>query len=158
MGFCLLIKREVLDRIGAWDERFGLGNFEDDDYCRRALDSGYKAVIAQDAFIHHFGHVTFHGERIDLRQQLLANQRLFEQKWNPVSQADPPPSSVPAIARRATGRMISLCMIVRDNETTIEAAILSAKPWVDEIIVVDTGSKGQTPEICRRLGAVVRSE
>ena len=51
--------------------------------------------------------------------------------------------------------MISLCMIVRDNETTIEAAILSAKPWVDEIIVVDTGSKDQTPEICRRLGAQV---
>jgi tetratricopeptide (TPR) repeat protein len=46
-------------------------------------------------------------------------------------------------------------MIVRDNERTIEAALASIRPWVDEMIVVDTGSKDATPEICRRLGARV---
>jgi len=44
-------------------------------------------------------------------------------------------------------------MIVRDNEDTIEACLDSIYPWVDEIIVVDTGSKDRTPEICRRFGA-----
>jgi glycosyltransferase involved in cell wall biosynthesis len=51
--------------------------------------------------------------------------------------------------------LISLCMIVRDNARTIEAALRSIRPWVDEMIVIDTGSNDETPEICRRLGARV---
>ena len=41
MGFCLLIRRTVIDRIGVLDERFGIGCFEDDDYCLRAIQAGY---------------------------------------------------------------------------------------------------------------------
>src|SRR5262249_44409084 len=65
IGFCLLIRRELLDRIGFLDERFGVGCFEDDDYCLRALQAGYKAVIARDAFVHHFGGRTFVGSGVD---------------------------------------------------------------------------------------------
>ena len=36
VGFCLLIRRELIDAIGLLDERFGIGCFEDDDYCLRA--------------------------------------------------------------------------------------------------------------------------
>jgi glycosyltransferase involved in cell wall biosynthesis len=59
--------------------------------------------------------------------------------------------------RQATARTIriSLCMIVRDNERTIRACLESILPWVDEMIVVDTGSQDRTPEICRELGAKV---
>ena len=46
-------------------------------------------------------------------------------------------------------------MIVRDNETTIAAAVESILPWVDQVIVVDTGSTDRTPEICRALGCQV---
>ncbi len=48
---------------------------------------------------------------------------------------------------------LSLRMIVRDNEDTIEACLDSIYPWVDEINIVDTGSRDRTPEICRRYGA-----
>jgi tetratricopeptide (TPR) repeat protein len=44
-------------------------------------------------------------------------------------------------------------MIVRDNETTIGPCLASIRPWVDEIVVVDTGSTDRTPEICREYGA-----
>ena len=57
--------------------------------------------------------------------------------------------------RTSARRRVSLCMIVRDNEDTIEACLASVRPWVDEIIVVDTGSLDRTPEICRRFGAQV---
>ena len=52
---------------------------------------------------------------------------------------------------------LSLCMIVRDNEDTLESSLLSIKPWVDEMIVVDTGSLDRTREIAERLGAKVSS-
>lgn len=50
---------------------------------------------------------------------------------------------------------ISLCMIARDNERTLPAALGTAAPWFDELVVVDTGSKDRTQEIARSHGAKV---
>jgi hypothetical protein len=48
---------------------------------------------------------------------------------------------------------ISLCMIVRNEERTLSGALASAKPWVSEMIVVDTGSTDRTREIALEHGA-----
>ncbi|MFM9280072.1 tetratricopeptide repeat-containing glycosyltransferase family 2 protein [Paenibacillus jiagnxiensis] len=45
---------------------------------------------------------------------------------------------------------ISLCMIVKDEEHTIEACLRSVQDIVDEINIVDTGSQDRTSEICRQ--------
>jgi GT2 family glycosyltransferase len=45
-GFCLLARREVLDRLGGFDERYGLGFFDDDDLCLRARKAGYGIAVA----------------------------------------------------------------------------------------------------------------
>jgi len=50
---------------------------------------------------------------------------------------------------------IALVMIVRDEARSLERCLASALPWVDEAVVVDTGSHDATPEIARRLGARV---
>lgn len=50
---------------------------------------------------------------------------------------------------------LSLCMIVRDNASTIKPCLESIFPWVDELIVVDTGSLDDTPSIARSYGAKV---
>jgi FkbM family methyltransferase len=168
VGFCLLMRREVVDRIGLLDERFGVGCFEDDDYCRRALQAGYRAVIARDAFIHHYGGLTFRGSGIDYGSLLQSNQRLFEAKWAKSMSASPSPAEadLPHITYgvQATpqglrlvrkGKLISLCMIVRNNAGIIRACLESIKPWVDEMIVVDTGSTDDTPRIAAELGARV---
>ncbi|HUP78619.1 MAG TPA: glycosyltransferase, partial [Pirellula sp.] len=42
VGFCILLRRSVIDDIGLFDEQFRVGGFEDDDLCRRAIDAGYK--------------------------------------------------------------------------------------------------------------------
>jgi GT2 family glycosyltransferase len=81
VGFCLLIRREVIDRIGLLDERFGIGNFEDDDYCRRARDAGFKLAIAADAFVHHFGGRTFIGSGVNHGELMRRNERLYREKW-----------------------------------------------------------------------------
>ena len=44
-------------------------------------------------------------------------------------------------------------MIVRDSSRTLPAALESIRPWVDELVVVDTGSVDDTPEIATHYGA-----
>ena len=50
---------------------------------------------------------------------------------------------------------LSLCMIAKNEEHQITRCINSAKPFVDQIIVVDTGSTDNTVQIARGLGAEV---
>lgn len=51
--------------------------------------------------------------------------------------------------------IISLCMIVRNEETDLPRCLASAQGIFDEIVVVDTGSGDRTPEIARAFGARV---
>jgi len=80
-GFCLLVRREVLDKIGGFDERFGLGFFDDDDLCVRARQAGFELLLAQDVFVHHFGNRTFQGLGVNCREQLTGNFERFKAKW-----------------------------------------------------------------------------
>lgn len=50
---------------------------------------------------------------------------------------------------------LSLCMIVRNEETRLADALESARRAVDEMIVVDTGSADKTVEIARSFGGRV---
>ncbi|MDB6129072.1 MAG: hypothetical protein JWM04_179, partial [Verrucomicrobiales bacterium] len=81
VGFCLMAKRSVIEAIGGLDERFGSGNFEDDDFCLRAGTIGFKSFIALDCFIHHAGSQTFKGAKIDYSKAMRRNWRLFKSKW-----------------------------------------------------------------------------
>ena len=50
---------------------------------------------------------------------------------------------------------ISLCMIVRDEEAVLSRCLESARPIVDEIVVVDTGSTDATRKIAAQYGRVL---
>ena len=79
---CTLIKREVIEKIGGLDERFSPGNYEDDDFCLRAQLAGFKTVIAQDVFIHHYGSKSFKADGNGKYQKLLErNRQKFIDKW-----------------------------------------------------------------------------
>ena len=60
VGYCMWIRRAVLDAIGDFDaEAFGRGYGEENDFCMRALKAGYRNVLAPDAFVLHYGSVSF---------------------------------------------------------------------------------------------------
>ncbi len=53
-GFCLLIKRTLIDAIGIFDEdNFGAGYGEENDYCIRALQADWELALADDVYIYH---------------------------------------------------------------------------------------------------------
>ncbi len=58
----------------------------------------------------------------------------------------------PISGARAT---VSLCMIVKDEGDTLPRCLRSARDFVDEIIVADTGSSDRTPDLAAIFGAKV---
>jgi GT2 family glycosyltransferase len=53
-GFCLGLKRNVLDAIGLFDEKlFPRGYGEENDFCFRAVDAGFQIIIATDCYVYH---------------------------------------------------------------------------------------------------------
>ncbi|MFI6071361.1 glycosyltransferase [Actinoplanes sp. NPDC051343] len=51
--------------------------------------------------------------------------------------------------------MLSLCMIVKNEQAVLDRCLTGAREAVDEMIVVDTGSSDDTVEIARDHGATV---
>lgn len=86
VGFCMLIKKSVIDEIGLLDEAFTPGNYEDDDYSLRIRLAGYKLMLCADTFIHHFGSISFKENNTFYAQLLRDNAKKFEAKWgfNPI--------------------------------------------------------------------------
>lgn len=74
-------------------------------------------------------------------------------------------AALPVLGRRATDAAaravprtdltISLCMIVKDEEAMLGRCLASVRGWVDELIVVDTGSTDATVRIAEQHGARV---
>lgn len=81
IGLCLCIDRRVIEEIGGIDERFGVGNFEDDDFCIRVRAAGYRIYVCDDVFIHHFGSQTFAANKVDWTSTMRENWRTFAKKW-----------------------------------------------------------------------------
>ena len=81
IGFCMLIKRQVIEKIGGFDTRYKLGNLKDTDFCLRAGLAGFDTCIAEDCFVHHFGNRTFIGSDIDYTKSLLTNWKRYKEKW-----------------------------------------------------------------------------
>lgn len=100
IGLCLCIDRRVIEEIGGIDERFGVGNFEDDDFCMRVRAAGYQIHVCDDVFIHHFGSKTFAANKVDWQATMRENWTKFASKWAlPPQQVDGGYQPLPVIRR-----------------------------------------------------------
>ncbi|MDD5428203.1 MAG: glycosyltransferase family 2 protein [Candidatus Omnitrophica bacterium] len=79
-GFCTLIKREVIDKIGFLDEAFGIGGYDDTDYSMRAGNAGYRCVSVHSAYVYHKEHVSF--KAAGVRDSFtVKGQQEYLKKW-----------------------------------------------------------------------------
>ncbi|GFP78104.1 bifunctional glycosyltransferase family 2 protein/class I SAM-dependent methyltransferase [Clostridium fungisolvens] len=81
IGFCMFIKKSVINKVGLLDERFTPGNYEDDDYSYRIIKAGYKLLLCKDTFIHHYGSASFKKDQGKTNDLMYENYRKFVEKW-----------------------------------------------------------------------------
>lgn len=60
------------------------------------------------------------------------------------------------LKRRKGTHTLSVCMIVKNEEEGLEKCLSTARPHVDQIVVVDTGSTDRTLEIAGRYADVIK--
>lgn len=80
IGFCMLIKRKVFEKIGVFDETYGRGNFDDTDFSRRAVQAGYRCVRACGAYVYHRENTSF--KRVaTFDEDFKRNKEIYEFRW-----------------------------------------------------------------------------
>lgn len=114
----LLLRREIFDEIGPFDEQFRPAWFEDVDYCRRLAAAKKTIVVVPAARARHFGgasleHVSF----ADFSDLWYRNMWLYARKWFSAGEAEllrwsiiagmllRVPAAVAGIAHRNHGRL-----------------------------------------------------
>lgn len=80
VGFCMLIKRQVIERVGVFDEIYGMGNFEDTDFSRRAVKDGYRCVRANGAYVYHRENSSFRKIKT-FDEDFRRNREIYEFRW-----------------------------------------------------------------------------
>ncbi len=80
VGFCLLVKRELIRTVGVFDEAFGMGYGEETDLHYRARAAGWRCVVADDTFVWHEQGASFD----DADARMRKNLDLVLKRWGAV--------------------------------------------------------------------------
>lgn len=79
-GFCMFIKREVIEKIGLFDmETFQRGYGEENDFCYRAEQIGYHHVMCDNTYIYHTGTTSFVSD--EKRKYIEAHQKILTERY-----------------------------------------------------------------------------
>jgi GT2 family glycosyltransferase len=138
-GFCIVMKSELITKVGKIDETFNHGGYDDDDYCKRIRDKGYKILIAEDVFVYHKSGASFSSVKdpdFDLRYLMPMGRRKLLEKWlpnkyeNKISEQEKP--------------LVSIIMTTMNRKKIIANAINSVinqkyDNW--ELIIVNDGGE-----------------
>ncbi len=94
VGFCMAISLSAIHKIGLFDEAtFGHGYGEENDFCQRAEQAGYRNVLCDDAYVVHHGGSSFGplGLKPDegSMQRLLSKHPDYQRKVADFIQKDP---------------------------------------------------------------------
>ncbi|MDP1853678.1 MAG: glycosyltransferase family 2 protein [Candidatus Omnitrophota bacterium] len=82
-GFCFLVKRKVIDKIGGLDEAYSPGYSDDWDFSVRAIRAGFRCIRSKAAYVYHYRNKTHKGafEQSLWDNLIKKNNELFYQRW-----------------------------------------------------------------------------
>jgi len=76
-GWCLLVKREVFDKIGLIPTNFYKGFWEDVLFGYRAKAAGFKMDITEGTAVEHLYHATFKKEGYNIAEEYQEKRKIF---------------------------------------------------------------------------------
>jgi LmbE family N-acetylglucosaminyl deacetylase/GT2 family glycosyltransferase/glycosyltransferase involved in cell wall biosynthesis len=80
VGFCMAINSAVLRKIGVFDdERYGRGYAEENDWCQRAIESGFVNVLQPGLFVWHKHGGSF--DSVEKQQLVQRNLKLLGDRY-----------------------------------------------------------------------------
>ncbi len=140
-GCCLALRTEAFRGCGGFDEGYVAGALADDDLCRRLRRDGYRLHALDGLPVRHVGGASVAAWGGSWPALVEENRLRLRRLWD--GDDGVPPC------------LVSACLIVRDEEDMLGAALDSVADLVDEIVVYDTGSIDRSVTIARQRGARV---
>ena len=78
-GFCMMIRREVIEQYGLFDEIYGKGYGEENDFCMRIRRKGWLCAVSNGAYAFHYKARSFTEEK---RSELVrVNERVLLERY-----------------------------------------------------------------------------
>ncbi len=130
-GFCLYMRRSAIEALGTFDEaKFPRGYGEENDFCMRALRSGWVNLVCDKAYVFHKRSQSFQGEKEALMEAGATQLGLDYPEYRLLTQRfrDAEFAHVRYLARAATRR----------------GTVAQALPRVLYVISTQTGGTPQT--------------
>jgi GT2 family glycosyltransferase/glycosyltransferase involved in cell wall biosynthesis len=85
VGFCMYVRRDSLDALGLFDTKnFGKGYGEENDFCRRAAEAGWRNLHALDTFVLHTGGVSFGDSKSQRERDAVEKMRRLHPSYDRV--------------------------------------------------------------------------
>ncbi|MGO3702371.1 MAG: glycosyltransferase family 2 protein [Candidatus Saccharimonadales bacterium] len=78
-GFCMMIRREVIEEYGLFDEAYGKGYGEENDFCMRIRREGWKCAVANGSYAFHYKARSFTEEK--RTEQVKKNERILDERY-----------------------------------------------------------------------------
>lgn len=94
-GFCVLIRREVIAKFGLFDEVYGKGYGEENDFAMRLRKNGWKCAVANYSFVFHYESRSFgkveRNEHIERNEKILTKRypeyrQLVQEYWDSIKE------------------------------------------------------------------------
>lgn len=79
--FCVALPKATWDCVGCLDKTFGLGYYEDVDYCIRMSSAGKTMHVVEDIFIYHKGSKSFSRTPKKVRELMKRNRKILIKKF-----------------------------------------------------------------------------
>jgi GT2 family glycosyltransferase/2-polyprenyl-3-methyl-5-hydroxy-6-metoxy-1,4-benzoquinol methylase len=135
--FCVAVRADVFEMLGGLSEDFGLGNFEDDDFCTRAQMLGMRLAVDPNVFVYHEGNATWASEEIPHAEWMKRNRVIYLDKLSRYALSPPTRRG-----RRAGTAVVSVILRTDGHPPALRDALTSLANQVFkefEVVVVDGG-------------------
>jgi len=81
IGFCMVIKRELIDKIGGLSDEFYPMFFEDTDYSMRAKKEGYLVGMSKASYVLHKEHTSISKLGLEKEEIFKRSREIYLKKW-----------------------------------------------------------------------------